>query len=62
MPTKDEHLKNLSAARQKAVDQRRSVAAALAKGGTDKTRESFLLLHDLIGAIDYAIKDEDRLG
>jgi hypothetical protein len=58
----EEHAKQLSAARERLVADRRGLAEALAKSyersNTDSMRSSFVAVQAAIEAIDRAIKDE----
>jgi hypothetical protein len=61
MPTHN-HVKNLSAARERALADRRDLAKGLGegyrRGHTENMRDDFLTVHALIKAIDEAIERE----
>jgi hypothetical protein len=64
MTEDNEHIKNLIAARDKEVTDRRDVAAAMAaqhqRGHAEDMREAIILIQNAIEAIDRAIADERR--
>jgi hypothetical protein len=66
MATENEHIKNLIAARDKEVADRRDVAGKLAekhqRGHAEDMREAIILIQNAIEAIDRAIADERRIG
>jgi hypothetical protein len=61
-----EHLKKLTAARDRIVAERRQIVDALAleykSGHTGETRERFISIQSTIEAIDRAIADEGRIA
>lgn len=61
-----EHLKKLTAARDRVVTERRQIVVALAleykSGHTGETRERFISIQSTIEAIDRAIADERRIA
>ena len=61
-----EHLKKLTAARDRVVAERRQVADVLAleykSGHTGETRERFISIQSTIEAIDRAMADERHIA
>jgi septal ring factor EnvC (AmiA/AmiB activator) len=58
-----DHVANLEKAREQLVEQRRSLAEALAagqRGVTEKQIDLFLLIQSVLPAIEDAITDERR--
>jgi hypothetical protein len=66
MATENEHIKNLVAARDKEVADRRDDAGAMAaqhqRGHAEDMREAIILIQNAIEAIDRAIADERRVA
>ena len=61
MTKESDHTANLRKARERLVEDRRQLAADLAKPfqrGDDKKRELFTAIQSAIDAIDQAIEDE----
>jgi hypothetical protein len=66
MDTKNEHVKNLSAARERLIIERRALASELAKPYervlTSECREKFIAVQKTIEAIDLALADEKHIA
>ena len=66
MDTKNEHVKNLSAARERLIAERRALAGELAKPyeriKTSECKEKFIAVQKMIEAIDLALADEKHIA
>jgi hypothetical protein len=66
MDTENEHVKNLSAARERLIAERRALAGELAKPferlKTSESREKFIAIQHVIESIDRALADEKRIA
>ena len=66
MDTENEYVKNLSAAREGLIAERRALAGELAKPyeriKTSESREKFIAIQKVIESIDRALADETRIA
>jgi hypothetical protein len=63
---KNEHVRKLTAARDRATKDRRELAKALSNpyksGQTEQLREVFIVVQKMIEAVDRALEDEKRIA